>query len=372
MTLIGIDASRATVTHRTGTESYSLHIIRELLSLPTDHRFRLYFRDDPPAGLFPESAHVETVVIRQARLWTHLGLGRVVRADPPDVLFVPAHVIPWPHVGSVPAVVTVHDVGYRHYPQAHPLAQRLYLDWSTAHSVRTASAVIAVSQVTANDVSAAYHIPMSNIHIVHSGVDESFSPVTDLHHIVRVRDRYSIPGPYILHVGSIHPRKNALRLVKAFTRVARVVPDLQLVFAGRPGWGFDRLKQVVREANIQDRVIFCDYVPDHDMPALYSAARVCAFPSLYEGFGFPALEAMACGVPMVCSNSSSLPEIAGEAALTFNPLNVAEISEALIRVLTDEELHALMARRGLDRARQFSWKSAARDTLQLLEETAKL
>lgn len=372
MALIGIDASRATVARRTGTERYSLSIIRELLLLSTHHRFQLYFRDDPPAGLFPLSSQVETVVIRQPRLWTHLGLGRTVRANPPDVLFIPAHVVPWPHVGRVPAVVTVHDVGYRHYPQAHPLLQRLYLDASTNHSVHTASAVIAVSQATANDASAAYGVPLSKIRVIYSGLDESYFPVTDMHQIVTVRDRYGIPGPYILHVGSIHSRKNTLRLIEAFSRVARIVPELQLAFVGLPSWGSGKLNQVIRRADLENRVIFCGYVPDHDMPALYSAARVCAFPSLYEGFGFPALEAMACGLPVVCSNTSSLPEIVGEAALTFNPENVREMAEALIRVLTDDDLHALMAQRGLERVQHFSWKSTARDTLQLLEETAKL
>ncbi len=370
--LIGIDASRATVAQRTGTEGYSLHIIRGLIAQGGEHRFRLYFRDDPPAGLFPEQVSVETVIIRQPRFWTHRGLGPAVRRDPPDVLFIPAHVVPWPHVAKVPTVVTIHDVGYLRYPLMHPLGQRLYLDWATRHSARVAARVIAVSHTTADDLVALSGVPRDKVRVVHSGIDETFRPVHNLPEIVTARDRYAIPGPYLLHVGSIHSRKNPIRLVEAFAQVVQILPEPHLVFAGRPGWGFDRLKRRVETLQLSDKVVFPGFVAETDLPALYSGARAVALPSLYEGFGFPALEAMACGVPVVCSSTSSLPEIVGEAALTVDPESVASIAEALIRVLTDNSLDETLVEKGFEQAKRFSWESAARDTLGVLAEAVSI
>jgi hypothetical protein len=143
--IIGIDASRATVRRRTGTEGYSFNVIRGLIELGAAHQFRLYFRDDPPEDLFPARPNVEHVVIRRSRLWTHVGLRAALRANRPNVLFVPAHVIPWPNAMGVPAVVTIHDLGYLYYPEKHPLFDRLYLNWSTRHSARMARRVIVES-----------------------------------------------------------------------------------------------------------------------------------------------------------------------------------------------------------------------------------
>jgi len=368
--LIGIDASRAIIAQRTGTESYSLQIIRHMISEGGARQFRLYCRSEPPHGLFPDSPNVEILIIHKARFWTHAGLGPAVRRDPPDVLFVPAHVIPWPNAGNTPSVVTIHDIGFRHYPEAHPMAQRLYLDWSTGHSARVATKVIAVSHATADDLTSLYRVPKSKIRVIHSGVNKDLKSDDNLPEIVAVRDRYGISGPYILSVGSLHARKNLLRLVEAFRQVVDVIPEMRLAFAGRPGWGHDHLRQRIHALGLENQITFCGYVPDQDMRGLYAGTRAFVFPTLYEGFGFPALEAMACGAPVACSNTSSLPEIVGEAALTFDPEDVTSIAESLLRVLTDEELRALMVRRGLERAKQFSWKSAARDTLELLEAVA--
>src|SRR5688572_960512 len=150
--LIGIDASRATVQQRTGTEGYSYHILRGLIEQGAEHTFRLYFRDAPSPDLLPDASNFDIRIIGQKRLWTHVGLGPTVRRERPDVLFVPSHVVPWPDTGSVPSVVTTHDLGYLHYPDKHPLIERLYLDWSTRHSATAARRVIAVSNATKHDL----------------------------------------------------------------------------------------------------------------------------------------------------------------------------------------------------------------------------
>ncbi len=370
--LIGIDASRATVTQRTGTEGYSLHVIRGVLAQGEEHRFRLYFRDRPSEGVIPRQDNVEIEVIHRQRLWTHTGLGPAVRRDRPDVLFVPAHVIPWPDVGGVSSVVTAHDLGYLHYPEKHLLLDRLYLDWSTRHSASVARRVIAVSRATAHDLTALNGIPADKIRVVYSGVDDGLKPVEDTRRVAALRERLSIPGPYILHVGSLHPRKNLSRLVEAFASVKDLVENLSLVLAGRKSWSIRRLAERIEGLGLSERVILPGYVPDADLAALYSGACVYAFPSLYEGFGFPALEAMACGVPVVCANTSSLPELVGDAALTVAPTDVNGLSEALARLLADRALRQDLSRRGRERVREFTWEACARATLDVLLEAANI
>ncbi|MEJ2148004.1 MAG: glycosyltransferase family 1 protein [Chloroflexota bacterium] len=368
--IIGIDASRATVRRRTGTEGYSLNVICGLLEQGAEHRFRLYFRDDPPEDLFPTAPNVEHVVIRRKRLWTHVGLRHALRSDRPDVLFVPAHVVPWPNTMGVPAVVTIHDLGYLYYPEKHPLLSRLYLNWSTRHSARTARRVIAVSKATAHDLVALNGVPEEKIRVVYSGVDKILKPVKDEAQIERLRQRLGIPGPYLLHVGSLQPRKNLTRLLEAFDQIKNTAGPLTLVLAGQHGWEYHRFEERIKQMGLNGRVILPGYVPDEDLAALYSGALIYVFPSLHEGFGFPVLEAMACGTPVVCANTSSLPELVGDAAMTVAPSDVYGMSEALLRLLNDRSLRQDLIKRGIERAGMFTWEACARHTLEVLVEAA--
>nr|MBN1228359.1 glycosyltransferase family 4 protein [Anaerolineae bacterium] len=370
--LIGIDASRATLAQRTGTEGYSYHLIRWLLELGNEYRFRLYFRDVPSPDLFPDHDKIEPVVIERTRLWTHLGLGPAVRQNPPDVLFVPSHVVPWPTIGQTPAVFTAHDLGYKHYPDKHPFLHRLYLAWSTRHSVGISSRVIAVSHATAHDLVAFTGINREKIRVVYSGIDDNLLPVRDSSRLTELRERLGIKGDYILHVGSIQPRKNLKRLVDAFSLVRQTHPELSLVLAGRSGWEKESFFERCNRDDVAGHVILPGYIADEDLPALYSGALLYVFPSLYEGFGFPALESMACGTPVVCANTSSLPELVGDAALTFAPTDVEALVEAILRILNEESLREKLIARGFERVKQFSWETTARATLDILVEAAGL
>ncbi len=373
--LIAIDASRATVLQRTGTEGYSLHIIRGLIKQGQEHRFRLYFRDPPEAGLIAPADNVEVQVIARRWLWTHAGLGPAVRRtrpQRPDVLFVPAHVIPWPGTGPVPAVFTAHDLGYLHYPDKHPFLSGQYLDWSTRHSAHVARRVIADSKATKHDLVALNGVPESKIRVVYCGVDAQLSPVEEPARIDDLRQRLGISGPFVLHVGSLQPRKNLVRLVEGFAQVMDEVDGLQLVLAGRLGWDYQPIFDQIEQLGLGERVLLPGYVSDQDLATLYSAAAVYAFPSLYEGFGFPALEAMACGTPVICANTSSLPEIVGDAALVFAPTDVEGLALALRRTLTEADLREQLIARGFERVKQFTWEKAASATLDVLLEAAKL
>ncbi|NDJ52359.1 MAG: glycosyltransferase family 4 protein [Chloroflexi bacterium] len=368
--LIGIDASRATLQQRTGTEGYSLQVIREMIALDSPHRFRLYVRGTPPEGLFPDHPRVEICLVKRPRLWTHLALGPEVRQSDLDVLFVPAHVIPWPNTGSIPSVVTIHDLGYMHYPDTHRFMDRMYLSWSTQHSASVASRVIVVSKATAHDLVSLHNIQSDKVRVVYSGVDELLRPQADQQHLESVRELLGTTRPYILHVGSIQPRKNLSRLIEAFAIVHQDHPDLALVLAGKQAWKARGIFQRIQTLSLKDDVILPGYVPDKHLAALYSSASVYAFPSLYEGFGFPAIEAMACGTPVVCSNSSSLPELVGDAALTVAPTDVQGLAKAINRVLSDAGLRDGLIQRGLARVEQFTWQRAAAQTLDVLIEAA--
>ena len=354
---IGIDASRATVARRTGTEHYAQRLIEALLAAGGARRYTLYFREAPPAGLFPGA---ERRVIPFPRLWTHLRLSyELINRPRPDVLFVPAHVLPLAH--PLPSVVTVHDLGYRHFPGAHPAGQRLYLDWSTRFSARAASHVIADSSATQRDLAHYYGVPAHKVSVVYPGRDEQLAWVDP----AAVRARYHLAPDYLLHVGTLQPRKNLSRLIEAAASLRGQWPGLQLVLAGQPGWQAGPILEQARAS--AEFVRLLDYVPDDDLAGLYSGARAFVFPSLYEGFGFPVLEAMACGTPVACANTSSLPEVAGDAALLVDPLDTAALAGAMARLLAEEALRAELAAKGLAQVRKFSWQRAAQETLQVLE-----
>jgi len=372
--LIGIDASRALTTRRTGTETYALRLIQALLRLDAGHRYRLYTNARPPDGLFwPQGAAVpaEVRAIPFKRLWTHLRLSAEMLAQPPDVLFVPAHVIPALHPRR--SVVTVHDLGYLRYPEAHRRRDRLYLDWSTRWSARRAAAVLADSAATKVDLVAAYGIAADKVHVVYLGRDESLTPVADPAVLAEARARYGLNPRYLLYVGTLQPRKNLARVIEAFAGIAGrpELADVQLVLAGKRGWLYDALFGHVARWRLADRVIFTGYVPDADLPALLSAAQAFVYPSLYEGFGIPMLEAGACGVPVITSNTSSLPEVAGDAALLVDPHDVDAIAQAMYRLLTDDALQAELARRGRENVKRFSWEKCARETLAVLEQVGR-
>jgi glycosyltransferase involved in cell wall biosynthesis len=373
--LIGIDASRATTARRTGTENYSLHLIRELLILGQEHRIRLYFNQAPPPGLLPGNA--EQRILPFPRLWTHIRLSWEMLARPPDLLFVPSHVLPLVHPKR--SIVTVHDLGYLYYPQAHTLSQNLYLRWSTRYNARTAVRVLADSKATCRDLIQHYGIPPEKIVVVYPGRDETLAPVADPTLLATVRSRHGLSGPYLLYVGTLHPRKNLVRLVQAFASFVQsplfssqcAIPDLQLVLAGQKGWLYEEILAQVRHSGVANRVVLTGYVPDSDLPALLSGALAFVYPSLYEGFGLPVLEAMACGTPVACSNTSSLPEVVGDAALLVDPLDIEAWVAAFCRIAADEGLRRELVERGLRQVRRFSWRTCAEETLQVLQALSR-
>lgn len=371
--LIGIDASRANRPQPTGTEAYARHVVRALCQSNPGHRLRLYTSGPPVPELatLVASDGCEARVIPWPRLWTHLRLGWELWRRPPELLFIPAHVMPI--VCRVPTVVTVHDLGYRYFPEAHPRLARWYLEWSTRRHARLAARVIADSQATRRDLIGQYGADPERVVVVYPGRDETLTRQNDPAALAHVRARYGIPGDYLIYLGTLQPRKNLVRLLQAFAHLLAAGPSaagLSLVLAGRRGWHARDLESWVVRLNLTDRVVFTGYVPETDKAALLSGALALVYPSLYEGFGLPVLEAMACGTPVLTSNISSLPEVAGPAALLVDPLSVEAIAEGMARLVADPALRNHLVQQGYLQLHRFAWSQAAAQLWQVFETVA--
>jgi glycosyltransferase involved in cell wall biosynthesis len=367
--LIGIDASRATASERTGTENYSLFLIRALLELDQRNQYRLYLNGPPSPDLFPVAENVELRWMPFPRLWTHVRLSLEMAVRSPDVLFVPAHVLPAVHPRR--SVVTIHDLGYLRYPEAHTRWSRWYLRWSTCYNARSAATVMVDSRATLQDLVKHCGTSPDKTHIVHPGCDPAFAEVRDEARVAEVCTHYGVQLPYLLFVGTLQPRKNLKVLLEAFSALVSHDAATHLALVGRKGWLYEPLFAQVRQLGLEHRVHFTGYVPQADLPAVISGAHAFVLPSLYEGFGLPVLEALACGTPVICSNVSSLPEVAGDAAILIDPHDTAQLTQAMQRVLENAELRREMALKGLRQARRFSWERCARETLTLIESAER-
>ncbi|MFO7698529.1 MAG: glycosyltransferase family 1 protein [Anaerolineae bacterium] len=367
--LIGIDASRALRVPRTGTENYSLYLISALAALETSHRFVLYSDRQPPAGLI-EGRNVTWRVMPCRRLWTHLRLGWEVTAHPPDVLFVPAHVLPLGR--RCPSVATVHDLGYLHHATAHRPLDRAYLRLGTAWNCKSARRVLADSLATRDDIVAERLCHPDKIVVAYPAGTPGMAPISDPHALHAVQERYGAGDLYWLCVGTLQPRKNLETLIGAFSTLAHdILPEgMRLVLAGRPGWYYERIQQSIAESGVADRIVVTGFVEEADLAALLSAAFGFVLPSWYEGFGLPVLEAMACGTPVICSRVSSLPEVAGDAALLFDPASQQALESAMRRLWNEPSLRDGLRSRGLVQAARFTWEACARTVMAALESAA--
>lgn len=368
--LIGIDASRAVTQQRTGTEAYAYYLIRALIShtAGSEHRLRLYFNQPPPQDLFADLPHVEQRVMPFARLWTHLRLARELQQNPPDVFFTPAHVIPFVYRGA--AVATVHDLGYHYFPEAHTKGQVAYLKLSTRANGRIARQIISDSAVTKADLVRFYGTDPAKIDVVYPGLDPDLKRVDDVQAIARVGAKYGINAPYLLYLGTLQPRKNLSRLVSAFANSG--VPH-QLLLGGKPGWQTEALfnELAALDASVRERVLLPGFVAEDDKAALLSGAEALVYPSLYEGFGFPLLEAQQCGTPVLAANSSSLPEISGGSALLVDALDVGAIAGGLQQLVSDSDLRKDLVRKGEQNVKRFDWQKTAEAVLRILGRAAE-
>ncbi len=325
---------------------------------------------DSLGGLGPNFHRRQTPISERTltRLW-RVGLPLPVDwlAGASDVFYSPDYILPPLRRGR--AIVTVHDLSFLTVPETADAGLRSYLTQAVPRSVARADHVLADSEHTKHDLVRLLRTPADKISVLYSGVAPQFRRVEDGAQLTEVRARYGLAQPYILGLGTIEPRKNLVRLIEAFARLA---PEGEHVLAlvGGQGWLYGPIFDRVRALGLEQRVRFLGFVPDTDLPALYSAAEAFAFPSLYEGFGLPPLEALACGAPTVVSNVSSLPEVVGDAALQVEPTDVDALASALSCLLRDEPLRARLRAAGPVQASRFTWAAAAAQLREILYRLA--
>jgi glycosyltransferase involved in cell wall biosynthesis len=259
-------------------------------------------------------------------------------------------------------ILTVHDLSFVRVPETTSPTLKRYLDKVVPRSIKRADHILADSQATKDDIIALYNTPSDKVTVLLSGVEPRFHPIDDLNALERVRVRYALPDrPYILSVGTVQPRKNYVRLVEALGKLRGQGIDVSLVIVGAPGWLAEPIYETIKKLRLSEFVRFTGFADDADLPALYTGAVCAAVPSLYEGFGLPVLEAMACGTPVLTSNVSSLPEVAGDAALLVDPYDTQAIADGLTRLITDSALRDQLIARGFKQASRFTWERSARE-----------
>jgi glycosyltransferase involved in cell wall biosynthesis len=283
-----------------------------------------------------------------------------------DLVFNPCHAMTYFYF-SIPCVVLVFDLTPVLFRDTHSVQSNFVHKYILPRTLRNADKIIAISQNTKNDLIKHFNIPEDKIRVVYLAVNNNYKPVSN-EEVKRVKDKYNPNSPFILYVGTLEPRKNIVRLIDAFHRLKQKEIPHKLVIAGKKGWKYENIFGEIEKLKLKDDVIFTGYVSDEDLPALYNAADLFVYPSIYEGFGLPPLEAMACGTPVITSNTSSLPEVVGGAGIMVDPYNIDELSNKMQEVLTSKNLRKELSEKGLKRAKMFSWEKCAKETLEVFED----
>lgn len=368
---IGIDAT-ALPPQPVGAGTYIIQLIRALVDLNTGHEFVVFAH---PRGCeligLPSQPGLSWVILADKSpayrlVWEQVLFPGVVRRAGVDLL----HSLHYtrPVFLPCPSVVTFHDMTFFLFPDLHTRSKRLFFPRAIRLSARQADALIAISENTRQDAIRLLEIPSQKIFTTSLGVSSEFRPLSDTALLEATRRKYRLPENFILYVGIVEPRKNLPLLLKAYKNLVDRGKDDPLVIVGRFGWMVEAVFQQIEQMDLKARVHFAGYVPAQDLPIVYNLANVFVYPSLYEGFGLPPLEAMACGTPVVTTAVSSMPEHVGEAGLLVPPQDELALAEAIFAVLDDQELHDRLAKKGPEQAARFTWKRTAQETLKVYRQ----
>ncbi len=363
--IIGIDASRAFLKERTGVEEYSYQTIKSLRDKLGETQVFLYVRREYEIDFnLPENWKIKE--IKFPYLWTQVGLSLEMRRRPVDALFVPSHVTPFIHPRKT--FVTVHGLEYEKMPEAYSFLGRLYMRWSIKFSCRWATRIIAVSENTKKDLVALYKIPAEKIEVVYEGVSEKFQiPNSKL----QINSKFKIQNSkFFLFIGRLENRKNIVGMIRAF-RILKERYNLphKLVLAGKFGYGEKEIHEELRAGKYIEDIVFLGFISDEEKRTIIEKAEVFLFPTFYEGFGLPILEAQALGVPVVASNTSSLPEVGGESVSYCDPSEPISIAEAIMSIIGDEARKKDLIEKGLENVKRFSWDVCASEIANILLES---
>ncbi|MCK4918786.1 MAG: glycosyltransferase family 4 protein [Candidatus Pacebacteria bacterium] len=357
---IDIDASRAFIKERTGTEEYSYKLIKNLTILDTSgHQIFLYVKNREEINFkLPENYFIKE--IKRNKLWTQLGLSKEMRKNSVDVLFIPAHSIPFVHPKNT--IVTIHGLEFKYFPENYSWKERMMLEFNTLLAVKWSKKIIVPSESTKRDLMKFYKVSSERIKVIYHGVSSIQYPVSS----IKNRDK---DGSNILFIGRLERRKNIVNLINAFNLFKDKNinnKNCKLILVGKKGFGFEEIQLVINQSSYKKDIIVKGYVSEAEKTELYQNASLFVLISFYEGFGLPILEAMSHGVPVICSNVSSLPEITGEAGLMVNPNDVKEVAEGFEKIICNQDVKNDMIKKGYENTRKFSWEKCAKKTMDVL------
>lgn len=359
--IIGIDASRTAKQLKTGTETYSTELIKALSKIDRKNEYILYTPLDISDKLPNLGTNFTQKILPFGKFWTQLRLSYEFLYEKPDVFFVPAHTLPL--VVPKNSVVTLHDLGFKHYPELYSSTDLNYHNWAMGHSVKNVKHIIAISEFTKKDIMKYFTIDPTKISVIYEGYDQDvFKPL---------KNRNNSEKPYILFIGRLEEKKNIVGMIKSY-EILRKENKIrhQFILAGSPGFGYEKIQSQISSLDdeIKKDILLPGYVSQEKYVQLLKSADILFFCSFFEGFGLPPLEAMACGVPVVASNRTSIPEICGKAALLVDPEKPFEMAVALSKIINDTGLRKALISKGIARATLFSWEKCAKETLEVFEK----
>ncbi len=371
---IAIDA-HSVGTGLGGNESYATNLIEALAEIDQVNHYTLYVTRPEAAKRFGDrwpNFAVRTTLPHTPLIRIPLTLSRELRKNPVDVLHVQ---FTSPPFAPCPVVVSIHDLSFEHLPETFRYRSRKQLRLTVRRSARKAARVIALSEHARNDIIETYGLSGDRVDVIPLAAPAHFRPVEDEKELQRIRQTYGIEGEYILSVGSIQPRKNLKRLLAAYSNLHEARPEgklPQLVVVGKCAWLYEETLRAISDLKLSKSVILTGYVPESDLPTLYSGAACFVYLSYFEGFGLPPLEAMKCGTPVIVGNRTSLPEVVGDAAVLVDPFAVDDIAGAIESVISNSDFRSKLRVKGLERAGLFDWRETARQTLAVYEKAAGL
>ncbi len=361
---------------RTGVEEYTINLLSHLLPLKPEINHYLFYNAYQKTKLNYPWLSLANVELKDLRIPNRFFFVSAKYFNQPKIdkllggldLYFNPHFFVAPVSSKCRKIITFHDLSFIHFPEFFSLRKRLWQRFlmDTKKEAQQADKIIAVSQSTKDDLVNFYKIKPEKIKVVYSGVGRQFKPVNNKQRTAsNVKKKYNLPDKFILYFGTIEPRKNIIGLIRAFESVRKKYP-IKLVIAGEKGWLCQDIFKKAEESRYRNDIVFTGFIEEEDKPDLYCLTELFVYPSFFEGFGFPPLEAMACGKPTIVSNNSSLPEVVGPGAIMVNPKNIDELSWAMETVLTNSDLRNQLIKKGREQAKKFSWQKCAQETLEVL------